>query len=124
MALNNWVKVTAIILSVFASILGIMNAIAYSSATDGACSGISKAWTEVMLVLNIVLIFISVLVVVLVTIQWVHDSEKVPIEEKIKNTPKVYKKYSQISTQQVDSHDINSELARNRELEVSRAWTP
>lgn len=53
-------KISIIIFSVIVIVMGIVNSIAFASATDGTCSSISKSWAETMLVLNIVLIFLAV----------------------------------------------------------------
>lgn len=69
MEFEKFLMISVIIFAVFAMVLGIINAIAYGSATDGSCNSITKAWAETMLIINIVGIFLAVIVIALVCYQ-------------------------------------------------------
>lgn len=75
--------VSIIIFAIFAGILGIVNAIAFASATDDTCTSISKAWAETMMVLNIVMIFFAVVVIAFVTYELFKGSGR---EDVLKST--------------------------------------
>lgn len=75
-------KVSIIIFAIFVIILGIINAISFSGATDNTCATISKAWAETMMVLNIVMIFIGTVIVVFVTYELFKKSGREDVSRK------------------------------------------
>lgn len=77
-------KIAIIIFSVFVVVLGIVNAIAFASATDDTCNSINKAWAETMMVLNIVMIFMGVIVVAFVTYELFKGAGKEDLMNKSK----------------------------------------
>ena len=78
-----WSKIFVLILCAYCIAIGIMNTIAFSTATDGSCSGITKSYADVLMVLNIVLIFVSAIIGSLVFYQMLSQSGRTSTREKV-----------------------------------------